>query len=181
MLRSLGLAGAATLVLLCAPAKALDVVRDDHGGRVEPYAERLALAESRGEPVRIGAVECDSSCTLFLAARRACVSPQAVLGFHAPWIGDPNGGVIDRQLTAMFARSYKPALRRLFLSHVRNTADAVPGPLLRISGAQLAGLGYRLCDDSTVQRTAAVRAPRVLRSRIVPAAMASSPWFPLPW
>ncbi len=181
MLRSLGLAGATALVLLCAPAQALDVVRDDHGGRVEPYAERLAIAEARGEPVRIGAVACDSSCTLFLAARRACVSRQAVFGFHAPWIGEPDGGVVDRELTGMFARSYKPALRRLFLQHVRNTADTVPGPLLKLSGAQLASLGYRLCDESNVLRTASTRAPRVVRSRIEPSAMASGRWFPFGW
>jgi hypothetical protein len=49
-------------------------------------------------------------------------------------------------MTAVFASAYKPPLRRIFLSHVRNSHGAVPGPLLKLSGAQLAGLGYRLCD-----------------------------------
>lgn len=145
MLRSHGLAGMMTLALFSAPANAFDVVSPDYGGRVEPYAARIAMAQARGEPVRIGPVECDSSCTLYLAARRSCVSPGAVFGFHAPWVGGPTSGVVDRQMTAVFASAYKPPLRRIFLKHVRNSRGVVPGPLLRLSGAQLGGLGYRLC------------------------------------
>jgi hypothetical protein len=147
MLRSYGLAGLMTLVLFSAPANAFDVSNHDYGGRVEPYVARLAQAQARGEEVRIGPVECDSSCTLFLAARRSCVSPGAVFGFHAPWVGGPNSGMVDRQMTAVFASAYKPPLRRIFLNHVRNSRGMVPGPLLKISGAQLASLGYRLCGQ----------------------------------
>lgn len=147
MLRSYGLAGLMTLVLFSAPANAFDVVDHDYGGRVEPYAARVAMAQARGEPVRIGPVECDSSCTLYLAARRSCVSPEAVFGFHAPWVGGPTRGVVDRQMTAVFASAYKPPLRRIFLNHVRNSRGVVPGPLLRLTGAQLGSLGYRLCDS----------------------------------
>lgn len=145
MLRSYGPAGLLTLVLFSGPASAFDVVYHDYGGQVEPYAARLAMAEARGEPVRIGPVECDSSCTLYLAARRSCVSPSAVFGFHAPWVGGPTGGVVDPQMTAVFASSYKPPLRRIFLNHVRHSRGVAPGPLLKITGAQLANLGYRLC------------------------------------
>jgi len=147
MLRSYGLAGMMTLVLFSSPASAFDVVRPDYGGRVEPYAARIAMAEARREPVRIGPVECDSSCTLYLGARRSCVSAGAVFGFHAPWLGGPTNGVVDPEMTAVFASAYKPPLRRIFLNHVRNSRGVVPGPLLRISGAQLAGLGYRLCSE----------------------------------
>jgi hypothetical protein len=151
MLRSFGLAGMMTLALFSSaqvsPAKAFDVVNHDYGGRVEPYAARLARAQARGEPVRIGPVECDSSCTLYLAAKRSCVSPGAVFGFHAPWVGGPGGGVVDQHMTAVFASAYKPTLRRIFLNHVRASAGQTPGPLLKITGAQLAGLGYRLCGE----------------------------------
>lgn len=147
MLRSYGLAGVMTLVLLSGPALAFDVVRHDYGGRVEPYVARLAMAEGRGEAVRIGPVECDSSCTLFLGAANSCVSPGAVFGFHAPWIGGPNGGVVDRQMTALFASAYTPPLRKIFLRHVRNSHGRAPGPLLKITGAQLANYGYRLCSE----------------------------------
>ena len=71
--------------------------------------------------------------------------PGAVFGFHAPWVGGPTSGVVDRRMTAVFASAYKPSLRRIFLSHVRNSHGQVPGPLLRLSGMQLASLGYRLC------------------------------------
>jgi hypothetical protein len=68
MLRSFGLAGTMTAVLLTAPANAFDVMAPDYGGRVEQYQARLARAEARGEPIRIGPTECDSSCTLYLAS-----------------------------------------------------------------------------------------------------------------
>lgn len=145
MLRSLGLAGMMTLVLSSTSANAFDVTSPDLGGRVEPYAARLAIAAARGEPIRIGPTECDSSCTLYLASPRSCVSANSVFGFHAPWFGSPDAGVVDQRMTALFAHSYKPALRRIFLAHVRRTGYAAPGPMLRITGRQLAALGYRLC------------------------------------
>jgi hypothetical protein len=185
MLRSIGLAGVIAFVLASSPASALDVVNSDPGGQIAAYTRRLALAEARGEPVRIGAVECDSSCTLFLASRRACVSPQAVFGFHAPWVGAPNSGVVSPELTELFARSYRPALRRLFMAHVISSRGQVPGPLMRISGLQLASLGYRLCGEGeqrmiTASRSA--RPPRYAARRINPAALAESPQYPFgPW
>lgn len=182
MLRSLGLAGITTLVLLSTPASAFDVVNNDYGGHIEPYAARAAAAERRGEPVRFGNVECDSSCTLLLAAPKACVSPNAVFGFHAPWYGTPDHGVIDPKMTAMFAHSYKPALRRLFLDHVRNTGGAAPGPLLKLTGLQLSNLGYRLCGQTESAQVASHH-HRVARSGfgpINPYAMGESPrgFFP---
>jgi hypothetical protein len=183
MLRLAGLAGIMMLVALPAPAYALDIVSNDLGGHIEPYVARLAMADARNEPVRIGAVECDSSCTLFLAARRACISPQAVFGFHAPWIGMPTGGTVDPEMVSMFSRSYKPALRSLFLAHVRKTRDTVPGPLLKLSGLQLAGLGYRLCDDGGSQQIAADRFRRQdagnRAGKINPSAQASGSEFSL--
>lgn len=177
MLRSLGLAGITALVLLSAPASALDIVSNDYGGEVGPYASRAARADRRNEAVRFGNVECDSSCTLLLAARNACVSPNAVFGFHAPWYGTPQHGVIDPRMTAMFANSYKPALRKLFYDHIRNSGGAAPGPLLRLTGLQLASLGYRLCGQgemvaSRSSRTAAHFGP------VNPHTMASGPRYP---
>ena len=147
MLRPFAFTGAMMLALASAPASALDVNRPDYGGRIDLYAARLAAANARGEQIRIGPVDCNSSCTLFLNSRNTCISPRAVFGFHAPWFGSEKQGVYDPQLTGYFARSYKPTLRRVFLSHVRETNYAAPGPLLHISGAQLARMGYRLCSE----------------------------------
>jgi hypothetical protein len=183
MLRLPALAGMTMLVALSAPAHAFEITDNDLGGLVEPYVLRLAAAEARGEPVRIGAVQCNSSCTLFLAARRACVSSQAVFGFHAPWIGLPSGGTVDPKMVSMFSRAYKPALRRLFLAHVDRTKDIVPGPLMKLSGLQLASLGYRLCDDAGAPQIAADRSrSQIAHSRagkINPSAQASSFEFSL--
>jgi len=145
MSRSMGLAGMMMLALISGPANAFDIVDHDYGGRVDPYLARLATAQARGEVVRFGPVECDSSCTLFLAAPRSCVSANTVFGFHAPWTGTPRGGYVDPRMTAVFAQAYKPALRRAFLAHVRATGHMTPGPLMRLTGLQLASLGYRLC------------------------------------
>jgi hypothetical protein len=155
MLRSLGLAGMMSLVLLSAPARALDIVHNDHGGQIEPYVAKLNRANTRNEPVRIGSVDCFSSCTLYLAANDSCVSPKAVLGFHAPWVGFPTSGKVDPGMVALFARHYKPELRKMFLDHVKNSHGAVPGPLLRLSGQQLSGLGYRLCGEGEIPTTTA--------------------------
>jgi hypothetical protein len=184
MLRSTGLAGVIAFVLASSPASALDVVNNDPGGQIASYTHRLAVAEARGEPIRIGAVECDSSCTLFLAARRACVSPQAVFGFHAPWVGAPNAGVVSPELIDLFARSYKPALRRLFIAHVMSSGGRVPGPLMRLSGLQLASMGYRLCGEGDTRMITASRGrpARYASRRINPAALAESPQYPFgPW
>jgi hypothetical protein len=180
MLRPFGFAGVLALVLTSGSVHAFDVTRDDRGGAVENYVARLKRAEARGEPIRIGAVECDSSCTLYLAASRACVSPQAVLGFHAPWAGSPRGGPVDPWMTAMFARSYRPELRAAFLSHVRRTGPVGPGPLMRISGAQLAQFGYRLCGEGET-REASVSRRRPFWRRVNPRATAESPPSFFPW
>ncbi len=145
MLRSLGLAGTMTLVLLTAPANAFDVMSPDYGGRVEQYEARLARARARGEPIRIGPTECNSSCTLYLANPQSCVSEGAVFGFHAPWFGGPEGGVVDPRMTAVFAAHYKPGLRQAFMAHVRRHGNQAPAPMMRITGRQLAAYGYRLC------------------------------------
>ncbi|HMK88524.1 MAG TPA: hypothetical protein VK446_02670 [Methylocystis sp.] len=174
MLRPLALAGIAALVLTSTPASALDITANDYGGEVGPYASRAKRADRRGEPVRFGDVECDSSCTLLLAARNACVSPNAVFGFHAPWYGTPQQGVVDPRMVEVFASSYKPALRRLFYQHVRSTGGAAPGPLLKLTGAQLASLGYRLCGQGETVVASRAR-PAARFGPVEPHVMAQAP------
>lgn len=128
------------------PAKAFDINRSDYGGQVDAYQSRLARAISRGKPIRIGPVECDSACTLYLANPRSCVSDGAVFGFHAPWFGGPDGGIVDHRMVAVFARHYKPGLREAFMAHVHRYGNQAPAPMMRITGRQLAAYGYRLCE-----------------------------------
>lgn len=147
MLRTIALLGAMFCALGSTNAAAFSVSHNDYGGRVEKYRNRLASANAHDEEIRIGNVTCVSSCTLFLNARHGCVSSRATLGFHAPWYGTESEGVVDPRMTAYFARSYKPALRRVFLAHVRETGWQAPGPILTISGRQLAHMGYQLCQE----------------------------------
>lgn len=58
------------------------VVRDDSGGAIRAYYQRVLELNQRGESVRIGGT-CGSACTLYLAAQRYCVEADARLRFHA--------------------------------------------------------------------------------------------------
>ena len=135
---------ATVLLLFATSALAGNNAGFEMGGNYSRFDPVVSQYNASGELFRIEG-HCQSSCTLFLGARHSCVSPGAVFGFHAPWTGTPQGGYIDPRMTAVFARAYKPALRRLFIAHVRATAHMTPGPLMRLSGMQLASLGYRLC------------------------------------
>lgn len=133
------------LSLISIPSYAFDITTPNYGGEVNFYESRLAKANRTGTPIRIGPTNCDSSCTLYLAARNGCVSPNAVFGFHAPWYGSSDGGIVDPRMVEQFARHYKPGLRKVFLDHVAKSGHIAPGPMLHITGQELSKFGYRLC------------------------------------
>lgn len=58
---------------------------------------------------------CPSACTMFLAVRNVCISPDATLAFHAG--GNMRGGVPDPHRTAQMLSTYKPALRQYLTSN----------------------------------------------------------------
>lgn len=58
------------------------VIRNDWGGGVRVYYQRVLELNQRGESVRIGGT-CGSACTLYLAVQRYCVEADARLRFHA--------------------------------------------------------------------------------------------------
>jgi hypothetical protein len=137
------------LSLMPLPATSFTVDSDDKGGIPDAYYGRMQRARATGELIRIGPVACDSSCTLYLGARNVCVSPEAVFGFHAVWTGwqgNPVGSFNNQRWTALFADAYKPRLRELFLSHVREYWHVSPQPLMKLTGSQLSHYGYRLCE-----------------------------------
>jgi len=70
----------------------------------------------------------------------ALVMGVIVISFSIWGVGD-----VFRGMTAVFAAHYKPGLRQAFMAHVRRHAHQAPGPMLRITGRQLAAYGYRLC------------------------------------
>jgi hypothetical protein len=81
---------ALSLMLMWALAKnAAAVVRitDDRGGNIGAYWSRYMALRDAGEQIIIDGT-CSSACTLVLGIvphDRICVTPNAVLGFHAAW------------------------------------------------------------------------------------------------
>ena len=71
------------------PQSATAVVRitDDLGGNIGAYWSRYMSLRDSGEQIVIDG-KCSSACTLVLGIvryDRICVTPHAVLGFHAAW------------------------------------------------------------------------------------------------
>ncbi len=93
-MRSLPVAVLAALGLLALQsANATVRIRDDMGGLMTDYASRFASMRQTGERVVIDGA-CFSACTMLLGMLprdQVCVTPNAVLGFHAAWNFDGYG------------------------------------------------------------------------------------------
>jgi hypothetical protein len=75
------------------PAQATVRIREDMGGLMTEYASRFASMRASGERVVIDG-PCFSACTMLLGMLprgQVCVTPNAVLGFHAAWNFDDSG------------------------------------------------------------------------------------------
>jgi hypothetical protein len=62
-------------------------IADDDGGKIGDYWSRYMALQSSGEQVIIDG-KCSSACTMVLGMvphDRICVTPNAMLGFHAAW------------------------------------------------------------------------------------------------
>jgi len=68
-------------------APAAERILDDSGGRIMTYLSRYQALRTSGHAVAIDGT-CASACTLLLGViphDRICVTPRAVLAFHAAW------------------------------------------------------------------------------------------------
>ena len=71
-------------------APAAERILDDSGGRIGTYLTKYEALRKSGQRVVIDGT-CASACTLLLGViphNRICVTPRAVLAFHAAW--DPS-------------------------------------------------------------------------------------------
>jgi hypothetical protein len=59
-------------------------IKDDWGGLVQAYYERVRAINVRREAVRIDG-PCASACTMYLGVKRLCVTQNASFHFHKPW------------------------------------------------------------------------------------------------
>jgi hypothetical protein len=104
------------IILVLSPASAFADVRilGSPGGEVGKYLRLFAVVRESGHRVIIDG-PCYSACTLVLSTvphNRICVTPRAVLGFHAPrWIDQHGRKYPATAETRVVAASYPPGVR----------------------------------------------------------------------
>ena len=147
--------------LAVAPAQATMRITDDMGGLMTDYASRFASMRASGERVVIDG-PCYSACTMLLgmlSRDQVCVTPNAVLGFHAAWNFDDSG----RRVTSASATQ---ELLNIYPQQIRSWIARRGGlsPHMKfLRGRELAGL-YPMCGNATA-RTETMHAARNRGSR----------------
>jgi hypothetical protein len=100
---------------LVGPASADVRIISSSGGVVDPYLTFFSQLRRSGQRVIIDG-PCLSACTLVLNTiprNRICVTPRAVLGFHAPVVVDRTGRRFrSREATRAVAASYPAGVRK---------------------------------------------------------------------
>ena len=108
------LLAAAIAALTFGSADATVRITDDMGGLMTEYASRFAAVRESGEKVVIDG-PCFSACTMLLgmlSRDQVCVTPNAVLGFHAAWSLDEAGHrATNASATRKLIDSYPPHIR----------------------------------------------------------------------
>jgi hypothetical protein len=106
---------AAVMAALATSASATVRITSDNGGLIGDYVTRYVQVRQSGEQVVIDGV-CLSACTMVVGivpANRVCATRNAVLGFHAAWRPDGNGGKIaSGPATQALLSVYPPSIRR---------------------------------------------------------------------
>lgn len=155
-------AGAALLHIAVAPAFAFDFGRSmDRGGEIGVYLRRVATHSGR----HVISGDCMSACTLWLGHRGTCVTPDALLWFHAA--SDRAQGMRTENPWRTISVTGNLALLSMYPARVR----AVVRPWLAspefhtLTGAQLAALGVPLCRGAELAGDAGLEEARLARRR----------------
>ena len=130
-------------VIAAAPALADVGIMSSAGGPVLGYLEFFSKVRKSGERVVIDG-PCLSACTLVLSTiprNRICVTPRAVLGFHAPIVADQYGRKHhSREITRAINAIYPPAVR----AWIKRNGGLTQNVIL-LTGRELAAL-YPRCS-----------------------------------
>ena len=106
---------AAALAVPGMPASAEVRILASPGGRVGPFLQMFEQVRASGERVVIDG-PCLSACTLVLMSvprNRICVTPRAILGFHAATSRDFFGRkVYEPEATGVVLAAYPPRVRQ---------------------------------------------------------------------
>ena len=129
-------------VLAAVPARADLVIKSSPGGWVEDYLTVFSRVRQSGEKVIIDG-PCLSACTLVLMTlprSRICVTPRAVLGFHAASSRDFSGRrVWEPEATGVVLSAYPSPVRQWIVRH-----GGLSSRLLLLRGRDLAAM-YPRC------------------------------------
>ena len=112
------------------------------GGEVGPFLQMFGVVGESGERVVIDG-PCLSACTLVLMSvpsRRICVTPRAILGFHAATSRDFYGQPVhEQEATGIVLAAYPSAVRRWIVRH-----GGLSSRMLLLRGRELAAM-YPRC------------------------------------
>jgi len=131
------------LVIGLAPALADVRILSSPGGDVEAYLEFFAVLKRSGARVVLDG-PCMSACTLVLSTiprERICVTPRAVLGFHAARLRDSHNRISPApDETQLLAETYPVPVQTWLQRH-----GGLGSKLLYLRGQELAAL-YPRCS-----------------------------------
>ena len=116
-MKSSAVSAALLLIASIVPATATVRIYDDRGGQIGNYLAKYQALKISGERVAIDGT-CASACTILLGAiprNRICVTPRAVLAFHAAWA--PSGDAVvssegNRYLWSNYPRDVREWISR---------------------------------------------------------------------
>ena len=102
-----------------AAAAAAERILDDSGGRIGAYLSRYEALRKSGQHVAIDGT-CTSACTLLLGViphDRICVTPRAVVAFHAAWDPSLTSAQTNAAGTKYLWSRYQGDVRRWIARH----------------------------------------------------------------
>ena len=140
--RCAAVAGALMAMFAITSASAEVRIQRDFGGQIGPYLYKYAMVREAGQRVVIDG-PCLSACTLALAViprERICMTPNAVLGFHAAIAVDRQGRRYSASAaTRVIAETYPAPVRAWIGRH-----GGLTNRILLLRGRELTAL-YAAC------------------------------------
>jgi hypothetical protein len=119
------------------PASAIERISNDSGGRIGTYLTKFSALRRTGQPVMIDGT-CASACTLvvgMIPRNHICVTPRAVLAFHAAWDPTLYGAQLNKPGTRYLWSHYPPGVRNWIAHH-----GVLKSETIYLSGRELAAL-----------------------------------------
>jgi hypothetical protein len=134
---------APVMLLLMTMQSAFATVRvnDDRGGQIGEYLAKYQALRVSGEQVVIDGI-CASACTMLLGAiprNRICVTPRAVLEFHAAWDPTPAGQEVSSAGNHILWSNYPSNVRKWISRH-----GGLHSRIIYLRGPELAAM-YPVC------------------------------------